>query len=120
MFSKGHLLQAQRNPSLLSGNYQLSIEELEAIRLCDLLQIEQSEAADRMGVSRKTFWNDLQNARQKVLMLSLTEKRLRFLEENTLILVNARSVFSAKNAIMCGKQSPISTAPQAVRIVVPI
>ena len=36
----------------------LSIEELEAIRLCDLLQIEQNEAADRMGISRKTFWND--------------------------------------------------------------
>ena len=44
----------------------LSIEELEAIRLCDLLQIEQNEAADRMGVSRKTLWNDLQKARQKV------------------------------------------------------
>lgn len=44
----------------------LSIEELEAIRLCDLVQMEQSEAADRMGVSRKTFWSDLQNARQKV------------------------------------------------------
>jgi predicted DNA-binding protein (UPF0251 family)/DNA-directed RNA polymerase subunit RPC12/RpoP len=44
----------------------LSIEELEAIRLCDLLQVEQDEAADRMGVSRKTFWKDLQKARQKV------------------------------------------------------
>jgi uncharacterized protein len=44
----------------------LSIEELEAIRLCDLLQMEQNEAADRMGVSRKTFWSDLQRARQKV------------------------------------------------------
>lgn len=45
----------------------LSIEELEAIRLCDLLQVEQNEAADRMGVSRKTLWNDLQRARQKVV-----------------------------------------------------
>lgn len=44
----------------------LSIEELEAIRLCDLLQMEQSEAADKMGVSRKTLWNDLLRARQKV------------------------------------------------------
>lgn len=44
----------------------LSIEELEAIRLCDLLQMEQNEAADKMGISRKTLWNDLQNARQKV------------------------------------------------------
>jgi uncharacterized protein len=45
----------------------LSIEELEAIRLCDFLQVEQNEAADRMGVSRKTFWNDLQKARYKVV-----------------------------------------------------
>ena len=44
----------------------LSIEELEAIRLCDLLHMEQEEAADRMGVSRKTLWSDLQNARQQV------------------------------------------------------
>ncbi len=44
----------------------LSIEELEAVRLCDLLQVEQNDAADRMGISRKTFWNDLQQARQKV------------------------------------------------------
>jgi predicted DNA-binding protein (UPF0251 family) len=45
----------------------LSIEELETIRLCDLLHIEQNEAADMMGISRKTFWNDLQKARQKVV-----------------------------------------------------
>ena len=57
MLSKDHLLQAQRNPSLRPGNHYLSIEELETIRLCDLLQIEQNEAADRMGISRKTFWN---------------------------------------------------------------
>ncbi len=44
----------------------LSIEELEAIRLCDLLQVEQNEAADTMGISRKTFWNDLQKARNKI------------------------------------------------------
>jgi predicted DNA-binding protein (UPF0251 family) len=45
---------------------RLSIEELEAIRLCDLLQTEQNDAADLMGISRKTFWNDLQKARQKI------------------------------------------------------
>jgi predicted DNA-binding protein (UPF0251 family) len=45
----------------------LSIEELETIRLCDLLHVEQNEAADMMGISRKTFWNDLQRARKKVI-----------------------------------------------------
>lgn len=44
----------------------LSIGELEAIRLCDLIHVDQNEAADMMGISRKTFWNDLQKARQKV------------------------------------------------------
>jgi hypothetical protein len=44
----------------------LSIEELESIRLCDLLQVEQNEAADMMGISRKTFWSGLQKARAKV------------------------------------------------------
>jgi len=44
----------------------LSIGELEAIRLCDLVHIDQNEAADMMGISRKTFWNDLQRGRQKV------------------------------------------------------
>ena len=46
---------------------KLSIEKLEALRLCDLLNIEQNEAAEMMGVSRKTFWNDLQKAREKVV-----------------------------------------------------
>jgi rubrerythrin len=45
----------------------LSIEELEAIRLCDLLNVEQNEAADMMGISRKTFWNDLLKALHKVV-----------------------------------------------------
>jgi predicted DNA-binding protein (UPF0251 family) len=45
----------------------LSIENLEALRLCDLLNIEQNDAAEMMGVSRKTFWNDLQKAREKVV-----------------------------------------------------
>ena len=45
----------------------LSIENLEALRLCDLLNVEQNDAAEMMGVSRKTFWNDLQKAREKVV-----------------------------------------------------
>jgi predicted DNA-binding protein (UPF0251 family) len=45
----------------------LSIENLEALRLCDLLNVEQNDAAEMMGVSRKTFWNDLQKARERVV-----------------------------------------------------
>ena len=45
----------------------LSIEELEALRLVDLEDLTQEEAASKMGVSRKTLWNDLQQARKKVV-----------------------------------------------------
>ena len=45
----------------------LSVEELEALRLVDLEDLTQEEAAAKMGVSRKTLWTDLQRARKKVI-----------------------------------------------------
>ena len=44
----------------------LNLEELEAVRLVDLLELEQEEAAFYMGISRKAFWNDLTSARKKI------------------------------------------------------
>lgn len=44
----------------------LTHEELEAIRLMDLEQFQQAAAAERMGVSRRAFWNDLRSGRRKV------------------------------------------------------
>lgn len=44
----------------------LPIEELEALRLADLEGLQQEEAAISMGISRRAFWQDLQNARKKV------------------------------------------------------
>jgi predicted DNA-binding protein (UPF0251 family) len=44
----------------------LTYAEVEALRLTDLEGYTQEEAADRMGVSRRTFWNDLKSARVKV------------------------------------------------------
>lgn len=45
----------------------LTMEELEALRLVDLEDLTQEEAALQMGVSRKTLWNDLQRARKKTV-----------------------------------------------------
>lgn len=45
----------------------LRLEELEAVRLVDYEDLQQEEAAARMGVSRKTLWNDLQSARKKIV-----------------------------------------------------
>ncbi len=36
------------------------------MRLADLLDLDQEEAAFYMGISRKAFWNDLTNARRKI------------------------------------------------------
>ncbi|TFH49711.1 MAG: DUF134 domain-containing protein, partial [Methanothrix sp.] len=43
-----------------------TLEELEAVRLVDLLDLDQEDAAFYMGISRKAFWNDLMNARKKI------------------------------------------------------
>jgi predicted DNA-binding protein (UPF0251 family) len=44
----------------------LKPEEIELIRLIDLEGLEQEEAAERLGVSRKTAWRDLHDARRKI------------------------------------------------------
>lgn len=41
-------------------------EEVEALRLVDLQGLEQEEAALALGISRKTLWRDLHEARGKV------------------------------------------------------
>ena len=45
----------------------LTVEELEAVRLVDYEDLEQEEAAKRMGVSRKTLWRLLKTARKKLV-----------------------------------------------------
>lgn len=45
---------------------RLTFEELEAIRLKDLIGIEQTEASEKMGVSQPTFHRILKEARNKV------------------------------------------------------
>jgi predicted DNA-binding protein (UPF0251 family) len=58
-------------PRVASGSPQgvtrLSIEEIEALRLVDMLGLTQEEAAARMGVSRKTLWRDLVSARRRLV-----------------------------------------------------
>ena len=50
-----------------TGMSRLSVEEVEALRLVDLLGLTQEEAAARMGVSRKTLWRDLTSARRRLV-----------------------------------------------------
>lgn len=45
---------------------KLTVEELEALRLCDLEGLSQDEAGSRMDISRGTFQRILYRARKKV------------------------------------------------------
>ena len=45
---------------------EISIVEIEAVRLTDLEGLTQEEAARKMGISRRSFWNDLMTARKKI------------------------------------------------------
>ena len=53
-------------PLRLLEDVQITVEELEALRLKDLEGLEQEEAAEQMGVSRPTFQRILEEAHRKV------------------------------------------------------
>jgi predicted DNA-binding protein (UPF0251 family) len=45
----------------------LSVEELESVRLVDLEGMEHEPAAEKVGISRRAFWDDLQSGRKKII-----------------------------------------------------
>jgi len=55
----------------------LTVEEVEALRLRDLLKLDQESCAERMGVSRATFQRILGEAREKVTGALIEGKALR-------------------------------------------
>lgn len=55
---------------------QLKVEELEAMRLKDIEGLMQEECARRMRISRQTFQNILDRARQKVSSALIQEKAI--------------------------------------------
>jgi len=59
-------------PLSLLDEVEIGIDELEALRLCDLKDLEQKEAAKKMKVSQSTLQRILTSARKKVVE-ALTE-----------------------------------------------
>jgi predicted DNA-binding protein (UPF0251 family) len=53
-------------PLSILEEVDLSMDELEALRLCDYKNLEQTEAARRMKISQSTLQRILTSARQKV------------------------------------------------------
>ncbi len=63
-------------PMRLLEEVRLSVDELEALRLKDLLGLEQEEAAREMAVSRQTFQRIQDEAHRKVAEALVTGKAL--------------------------------------------
>lgn len=55
----------------------LKVEELESIRLKDLLRLSQEDAAERMGVSQPTFHRILSEAHRKIAEAFVEGKAIR-------------------------------------------
>ncbi len=64
-------------PMRLLDEIQVSLDELEAIRLKDLEGLEQEQGAEKMNISRPTFQRILSSARQKLADVLLNGKALR-------------------------------------------
>lgn len=59
---------------------EVSPEEIEAIRLVDIKELNQKKAAEKMNISRKTFWTDLKKARKKITEALVTGKAIKIKE----------------------------------------
>ena len=55
-------------------------EEMAAISLIDLQQMEQQQAASVLGVSRKTIWRDIHEARRKIADALINGKTIQMAE----------------------------------------
>lgn len=55
----------------------ITMEELEAVRLCDLERLEQDDAAVSMNISRATFQRVLYGAREKIADALCSGKTIR-------------------------------------------
>lgn len=61
---------------------ELELDEIEAIRLADLEELYQADAAERMGVSRQTFGNIIARAHKKIASALISGKALKILTES--------------------------------------
>jgi uncharacterized protein len=59
----------------------LHLDEFEAMRLCDLENLDQFSAGEKMGVSRGTIQRLLEKGRKKLIQ-SIIERKAVLIEEN--------------------------------------
>lgn len=64
-------------PLSMLEDVDLSIDELEALRLCDYKELEQTEAAKKMKISQSTLQRILTLARKKVSQALIEGKAIK-------------------------------------------
>ena len=64
-------------PLSMLEEVDLSMDEMEALRLCDLKKLEQTEAAKKMKVSQSTLQRILASARKKVALALVEGKAIK-------------------------------------------
>lgn len=64
-------------PLSMLEEVDLSIDELEALRLCDLKDLEQKEAAKKMKVSQSTLQRILSSAHKKIAQALIEGKAIK-------------------------------------------
>ena len=64
-------------PLSMLEEVDLSLDELEALRLCDLKDLEQEEAAQKMKISQSTLQRILTSARRKVAAALIDGKAIK-------------------------------------------
>ena len=78
-------------PLSMLTSIELSVDELESLRLADMENMYQDAAAEKMGVSRQTFGNIIKSARKKVADAIINGKALKIISHG----------FSYSDAIRC-------------------
>ena len=64
-----------------AGTTVICASELEVLRLVDVLGYTQEQAAEAMGISRKTAWADIKAARRKLVLALLMGNEIRICED---------------------------------------
>lgn len=59
---------------------EIGVEHIETLRLCDIDGLTQEEASERLGISRRTLWSDLKNARRIVARAIIEGKGIRVID----------------------------------------
>ncbi len=92
---------------------EMTIDELEALRLADLEGLYQEEAAARMGISRPTLGRTLESARRKVAEALVLGRALRI--EGGPVVARPRGGRCPRRAQRCGAGGPPAGCPRCGR-----